>query len=197
MTGFQKVTSMVVPLPHANVDTDQIIPARYLKVTDKVGLGSVLFADWRYAEDGSPISSFILNQDHVQGAQVLLAKENFGCGSSREHAPWALVGWGFQAVIAPSFADIFKNNAFKNGLLAVELDEGAVDELFDLIEEVPNAEISIDLAAQKVHLPVGKSFEFEIDPFAKRCLLDGVDILGYLLALEPAIAAYETGQGSA
>ena len=197
MIGFQRVNSKVVPLPHANVDTDQIIPARYLKVTDKVGLGSVLFADWRFNEDGSPDQAFILNQAHVQGAQVLLTKENFGCGSSREHAPWALVGWGLKAVIAPSFADIFKNNAFKNGLLSVELAEDQVDELFDLVDEIPQVEIKIDLAAQKVHLPVGKSFDFEMDPFAKRCLLEGVDILGYLLALEPEISAYESRQGGA
>ncbi len=192
MANFTRIKSTMIPLPHANVDTDQIIPARYLKVIDKDGLAAGLFADWRYHPDGSPKEDFILNQSRSQGANVLLAKSNFGCGSSREHAPWALLGWGIKVVIAPSFADIFQNNALKNGLLPVSLDEGQVDELFSLTVADPGVQVTIDLEGQTVTRNDGPAYAFSIDPFARRCLLAGTDVLGYLLSHTAAIEAYET-----
>jgi len=191
MAQFTQLTSRVVPLPVNDIDTDQIIPARFLKVTDKAGLGSNLFADWRYDSDGSPKSDFILNQPEGQGAAVLLAGDNFGCGSSREHAPWALTGFGFRAVISTSFADIFRNNALKNGLLPVIVDQQTHKMLFDMVEELPRAEVTIDLATQTVSLPTGHSVNFPIDPFSKNCLLRGVDELGYILGFDEKITAYE------
>jgi 3-isopropylmalate/(R)-2-methylmalate dehydratase small subunit len=191
MSAFTTLTSRVVCLPVNNIDTDQIIPARFLKTTDKAGLGSSLFADWRYREDGSPIPEFVLNRPESQGAQILLAGDNFGCGSSREHAPWALVGFGFRSVISTSFADIFYNNALKNSLLPVAIEPKAYRQLLDLLAETPQAELSIDLAGQKVILPNGEAIGFPIDGFAKTCLLNGVDELGYLLGLEDKILAYE------
>lgn len=182
--------SKMVPLPTPNVDTDQIIPARYLKVTDKAMLGQYLFADWRY-HDGQPVEDFILNQPEMQGRHVLLAGDNFGCGSSREHAPWALVDYGFQAIISTSFADIFRNNALKNGLLPVVVGSEAHQALLDTLAHDPDAEVTVDLEAQIVILPDGQAVQFLIDPFARTCLLQGVDELGYLLNLEPAIAAFE------
>ncbi len=192
MAQFTTLTSRVVPLPVNNIDTDQIIPARFLKVTDKVGLGANLFSDWRYHADGSPNADFVLNQPQAQGAAILLAGDNFGCGSSREHAPWALTGFGFRAVISTSFADIFRNNALKNGLLPVIVDGETHKMLFDLVAEAPNAEVSIDLESQSVQLPNGHSVSFPIDPFSKACLLKGVDELGYILSFEDKIAAYES-----
>jgi 3-isopropylmalate/(R)-2-methylmalate dehydratase small subunit len=191
MNAFTPFTSHVVYLPVNNVDTDQIIPARFLKTTDKTGLGASLFSDWRYHEDGSPIPEFVLNRPESQGAQILLAGDNFGCGSSREHAPWALVGFGFRAVISTSFADIFYNNALKNSLLPVAVQPEAYRRLVDLLEGTPQARLSIDLAGQKVILPDGSTLEFPIDGFAKTCLLNGVDELGYLLSLGEVIQAYE------
>lgn len=191
MNAFTNLTSRVVCLPINNIDTDQIIPARYLKTTDKAGLGASLFADWRYREDGSPNLEFVLNRPESQGAQILLAGDNFGCGSSREHAPWALAGFGFRAVISTSFADIFYNNALKNGLLPAAVDPQAYRLLLDLLAENPQAEVHIDLANQKVILPEGEAIDFPIDGFAKSCLLNGVDELGYLLGLEDKIRAYE------
>src|SRR5262249_42857050 len=152
---------------------DQIIPARFLKATDKLNMGAHLFADWRYNADGTPKSDFVLNRPESQGAQILLAGDNFGCGSSREHAPWALTGFGFRAVISTSFADIFRNNALKNGLLPIVVDAETHQTLFDLLDEVPNAELSVDLAAQSVTLPTGQSVPFPIDGFSKTCLLKG------------------------
>jgi 3-isopropylmalate/(R)-2-methylmalate dehydratase small subunit len=184
-------SSRLVSLPNENVDTDQIVPARFLKVTDKAGLGEALFADWRFNPDGILKPDFILNQPEIQGARILLAGDNFGCGSSREHAPWALVGFGFKAVISTSFADIFRNNALKNGLLPIVVDWDTHRQLFSLVEEDPQAEVEVDLASQTLRLPDGRRVTFPIDSFSKRCLLDGVDELGYLLALEPQIAAYE------
>ncbi len=180
MEPMKKVRSRTVVLPARNVDTDQIIPARFLKTTEKKGLGEKLFADWRG-------SRFVPEA----GARILLAGDNFGCGSSREHAAWALTGFGFRAVISTSFADIFRNNALKNGLLPVTVDAQAHQDLLDLLVEVPQAEITIDLAAQQVSLPGGRSIPFPIDPFSKDCLLRGVDELGYLLSFEPQIAEYE------
>ncbi len=195
MAKFTTLTSKVVVLPVDNVDTDQIIPARFLKATDKVGMGDHLFADWRYAADGSPKPDFVLNRSESQGRQILLAGDNFGCGSSREHAPWALTGYGFRAVVSTSFADIFRNNALKNGLLPVIVDAKSHRTLMDWLAEVPAAELSIDLAAQTITLPDGKKVSFPIDPFAKNCLLNGVDELGYILRFEKQIEQFEAAQG--
>lgn len=194
MAQFTTLTSRIVPLPANDVDTDQIIPARFLKVTDKNGLGANLFADWRYNADGSPKADFILNRPEAQGAQILLAGDNFGCGSSREHAPWALTGFGFRAVISTSFADIFRNNALKNGLLPVVVDAETHRTLFDLVEEVPQVELTLDLSSQTLSFS-GGSATFPIDPFSKTCLLNGVDELGYILQFEEQIAAFEDSRG--
>jgi 3-isopropylmalate/(R)-2-methylmalate dehydratase small subunit len=191
MAQFTTLTSRIVPLPANDVDTDQIIPARFMKITDKLGLADHLFNDWRYNVDGSPKADFVVNQSRYQGAQILLAGDNFGCGSSREHAPWALTGFGFRAVISTSFADIFRNNALKNGLLPIIVDAETHRSLFDLTEEAPAAEVVIDLASQTVHLPGGQTASFPIDSFSKKCLLNGVDELGYIQGFEAQIAAYE------
>jgi len=191
MAQFTTLTSRVVALPANDIDTDQIIPARFLKATDQLDMGSHLFADWRYNADGSPRPDFVINQPESQGAQVLLAGDNFGCGSSREHAPWALTGFGFRAVISTSFADIFRNNALKNGLLPIVVNPETHQMLFDLLEEVPKAQVVIDLASQMVTLPTGQSVSFPIDGFSKTCLLKGTDELGYLLSFEDQISAYE------
>lgn len=191
MAEFTRLTSRMVPLPVENIDTDQIIPARYLKATDKNGMGDALFSDWRYNADGSQKPEFILNDPQYQGAQILLAGDNFGCGSSREHAPWALTGYGFRAVISTSFADIFRNNALKNGLIPLIVDAETHQSLFDLAEEAPMAEIKIDLESQTATLPGGHVVSFPIDPFSKTCLLKGVDQLGYIMGFEDAIAAFE------
>ncbi len=189
--AFTTLNSTMVPLPIENIDTDQIIPARFLKVTDKAGLGESLFADWRYDADGSPKPDFPLNRPEFRGAQILVAGDNFGCGSSREHAPWALLGYGFRAVVSTRFADIFRNNALKNGLLPVTVDKPTLQQLFSLIAEQPDSAVSIDLAAQSLTLPDGRAVRFPIDGFARHCLLHGVDQLGYLMQLTPQIAAYE------
>lgn len=191
MEPFVTLTSKLVPLPNENVDTDQIIPARYLKVTDKVGLGQYLFADWRYLPDGTPNPDFVLNRPEMQGRRILLAGDNFGTGSSREHAPWALVGWGFRAIISTRFADIFYNNALKNGLLPVVVPVDVHRQLFQAVQEDPDVEVTIHLPEQRLYLPDGTFVEFPIDPFSKYCLLKGVDQLGYLLEHLPRIEAYE------
>jgi 3-isopropylmalate/(R)-2-methylmalate dehydratase small subunit len=190
MAQFTKLTSRSVLLPVNDIDTDQIIPARFLKATDKNGMGNNLFADWRYKNDGSPNPEFVLNKPDSAGAQILLAGDNFGCGSSREHAPWALTGYGFRAVISTSFADIFRNNALKNGLLPIVVDEATRKTLFELAEEAPRAELTVDLASQTLSYP-GGSVTFPIDPFNKTCLLNGVDELGYIMGFEKEIAAFE------
>jgi 3-isopropylmalate/(R)-2-methylmalate dehydratase small subunit len=184
-------TTRAVALPINDIDTDQIIPARFLKVTDKQGLGKSLFADWRYLPDGSARPEFALNRPDAAGAQILLAGHNFGCGSSREHAPWALVGFGFRAVVSTSFADIFRNNALKNGLLPVPVDQGTHARLLALRAADPSLEITVDLEAQELSLADGTRASFPVDPFARSCLLQGVDELGYLLHFEPQIRAYE------
>ena len=184
--------SRLVPLPVNNVDTDQIIPARFLKTISKQGLDKQLFYDWRYDAQGKEKSDFILNQPRAQGAQILLAGDNFGCGSSREHAPWALTQFGFRAVISTSFADIFKQNSLKNGLVPVVVPPEAHAALFALVEREPSAEVTFDLAAQTLTQPDGQRIEFPVDPFSKHCLLEGVDELGYILKNEGAIAAYES-----
>ena len=191
MNSFTTLTSKIIPLPYRNIDTDQIIPARYLKVTDKDGLAEGLFYDWRYQDDGTPNPEFVLNQPEYQGAQILLAGDTFGCGSSREHAPWALTGWGIRAVISTSFGDIFRNNALKNGLLPVIVDEETHQSLFDLTVEAPQAEITIDLEGLNVGLPAGQSVDFPIDSFARKCLLEGIDQLGYIQTFEDQISAFE------
>jgi len=194
MAQFTTLTSRLTPLPVNDIDTDQIIPARYLKATDKNGMGDALFADWRYTADGSPKLDFVLNNPEYNGAQILLAGDNFGCGSSREHAPWALTGYGFRAVISTSFADIFRNNALKNGLLPIVVDADTQRDLLDLVEESPQAAVAVDLASQTVTLPGGRKVSFPIDRFSKTCLLNGVDELGYLLGFEKQIAEYEAAQ---
>jgi 3-isopropylmalate/(R)-2-methylmalate dehydratase small subunit len=197
MAAFRSITSRVVILPVDDIDTDQIIPARFLKGISKTGLGARLFHDWRFEADGTPKAGFPLNQPSAQGAAVLMAQANFGCGSSREHAPWALVDFGFRAVVATSFADIFKNNALKNGLLPVELDAATHRKLLAVLTQTPSAEVTVDLEATRLTLPDGTSAAFPVDPFSRKCLLDGVDELGYLRSLEPSIAAFEASREAA
>jgi 3-isopropylmalate/(R)-2-methylmalate dehydratase small subunit len=193
MAQFTTLTSRVMPLPVNDIDTDQIIPAQFLKVTDKNGLADALFFNWRYNDDKTPKSDFVLNKPESAGCQILLAGDNFGCGSSREHAPWALTSYGFRAVISTSFADIFRNNSLKNGLIPIIVDEKTHKMLFEYVEEVPNAEFTIDLASQTLSFPNG-SVAFPIDAFNKTCLLNGTDELGYIMSFEKEIAAYEQRQ---
>ena len=192
MDKLSHIQGSIVSIPVNDIDTDQIIPARFLKVTDKDGLGKAAFCDWRYLEDGStPDPDFILNDPAYAGASVLVAGDNFGCGSSREHAPWALMGAGFRAVISTDFADIFRNNALKNGLLPVIVDRDTQQQLFSLADEDPRATVSVDVEAQTLTLPDGRQVGFPLDGFSKYCLLNGVDQLGYLLALDDEVASYE------
>ena len=191
MASFTTLTSTAAPLRVENVDTDQIIPAKYLTAVTKEGMGLGCFSNWRYLEDGSDNPEFSLNQPQFAGAQILVAGRNFGSGSSREHAVWALTDYGFRSVIAPAFADIFYNNSFKNGLLPVVLPEAVVTQLWATLEANPSASITVDLPSQTVTLPDGSSVGFEIDPFRKACMLEGVDDLGYIMKRDAAIAAYE------
>jgi 3-isopropylmalate/(R)-2-methylmalate dehydratase small subunit len=191
MNAFTTLKSRVVVLPVNDIDTDQIIPARFLKGVDKAGFGRNLFADWRYLPDGSPNPDFVLNKPESSEAQVLLVGNNFGCGSSREHAPWALTGFGFKAVIAMSFADIFRNNALKNGLLPVVIDAVQHQSLVELMTAFPDQQVTIDLTTQELVLPGGLKIIFPIDEFSKTCLVQGVDEMGYLLGMEDRIAAFE------
>ena len=195
MNHYPPFTSRVVPLLVNDIDTDQIIPARFLKVIDKSGLGANLFSDWRYAPDGSPKPDFVLNQPQYRSAAILLAGNNFGCGSSREHAAWALVGNGIRAVISTSFADIFKNNALKNGILPIVV--SATDHLVlsALVRDESTLELTIDLQSQTIRWPGGTTIQFPIDGFSKTCLLEGTDELGYLLRFEIQIDEYEAGHG--
>lgn len=193
MEPFSNVTSHLVALPMENIDTDQIIPARFLKTITKSGLGKHLFSDWRYDADGSARPGFQLNLPESIGAKILLAGDNFGCGSSREHAPWALMDHGFRVVISTSFADIFRNNALKNGLLPVEVDAETHRQLISLAAEDPGVELTVDLAQQKVDLPDGRAVSFPIDGFSRTCLLEGIDQLGYLLKQEPYLEKFESG----
>lgn len=190
MEPFKKITSPTVVLPSTNIDTDQIIPARFLKVIDKHGLGKWLFADWRYGPGGEERPEFVLNQPAGKAAKVLVAGHNFGCGSSREHAPWALVDFGFRAVVSSGIADIFRNNATKNGLLPVIVGE----EVHQALLKKPGATVSVDLEEQVLTLPDGRVERFSIDPFARQCLLSGVDELGFLLNRADAISAFEGRQ---
>ena len=200
MKAFTKHTGLVAPLDRANVDTDQIIPKQFLKSIKRTGFGANLFDEWRYLDEGYPGQDnsvrplnpdFVLNQPRYQGASVLLARENFGCGSSREHAPWALDEYGFRAVLAPSFADIFFNNSFKNGLLPIVLKEEDIDELFEQAEAEEGYQLTVDLQAQTVARSDGKSYSFEIDAFRKHCLLNGLDDIGLTLQDADAVSAFE------
>jgi 3-isopropylmalate/(R)-2-methylmalate dehydratase small subunit len=185
-------TSKVVPIDADNVDTDQIVPARYLKVTDKAGLADALFRDWRFEEDGSlKDPPFVLDQDGMAGRQILLVGDNFGSGSSREHAPWALTAWGVRAILSTGFADIFRGNSLKNGLLPIVVTPEVHRRLRELIDRDPDAQLTVDLAEEGVLLPDGSTIDFEIDPFAKRMLLAGTDEIGYLLSKQAEIAAWE------
>ena len=192
MPKFTHLQSRVIVIPNRNIDTDQIIPARFLKVTDKNGLGEALFSDWRYNSDGSVKPDFVLNQQQNQDVKILLAGDNFGCGSSREHAPWALTAWGINAVISTSFADIFRNNALKNALLPIVVNKDIHQSLFELVTESPESELSINLASQTLTIPPSTAVTFPRDSFAKKCLLTGVDQLGYILSHESLIEAYES-----
>ncbi len=193
MQPIKAFQDKVVPLPINDVDTDQIIPARFLKTIEKLGLGDNLFNDWRYLPDGSPNPEFVLNTDRAAGGRILLAGDNFGCGSSREHAPWALLGYGFRAVISTSFADIFRNNSLKNGLLPIIVDEETQQELFAAADGDDGLEVTIDLDAQTLSLPSGRSVTFPVDEFSRQCLLEGGDQLSYIQQRMPAITAYESG----
>ncbi|MDD2770284.1 MAG: 3-isopropylmalate dehydratase small subunit [Methylococcus sp.] len=201
MKPFKKITSRVVPLDRANVDTDAIIPKQFLKSIHRSGFGPYLFDEWRYLDRGEPDmdcsnrplnSEFVLNLPCYSGARILLARKNFGCGSSREHAPWALEDYGFRAIIAPSFADIFYNNCFKNGVLPIVLDEAKVDRLF--AEAGPGFELTVDLEAQTVATPFGETFRFEVDASRKHRLLNGLDDIGLTLQHAEAIRAYEASR---
>ncbi|MDH3582139.1 MAG: 3-isopropylmalate dehydratase small subunit [Hyphomicrobiales bacterium] len=191
MDKFTKLTGVAAPLNRINVDTDMIIPKVYLKTIKRTGLGKSLFAELRYDESGAENPDFVLNQDGYRGASILVAGENFGCGSSREHAPWALLDFGIRCIIAPSFADIFFNNSFKNGILPLTLPEERVNELLRFLLELPSAEITIDLPAQTVLGPDGKSDSFEVDPFRKHCLINGLDDIGLTMQNEEAITRHE------
>lgn len=200
MQKFTTMTGLVAPLDRANVDTDQIIPKQFLKSIKRTGFGVNLFDEWRYLDEGYPgqdnsvrplNTEFVLNQARYQGAQVLLARQNFGCGSSREHAPWALDEYGFRTVISSSFADIFFNNCFKNGLLPVALSEAELDQLFTECEASEGYALTIDLAAQEVRTPSGAAFSFEVDAFRKHCLINGLDDIGLTLQDADAISAFE------
>jgi 3-isopropylmalate/(R)-2-methylmalate dehydratase small subunit len=191
MLKFTTFKSRVLPMAVDNIDTDQIIPARFLKTISKEGLDKQLFYDWRYDAEGNPRPDFLLNQSQAKGAEILLAGDNFGCGSSREHAPWALTQFGFRAVISTSFADIFKGNALKNSLLPIMVPREIHGELFRAVENNPQYTVTVDLAAQKLVLPDGRAVEFPVDAFSKHCMLEGVDELGYILKHEAEIAAYE------
>ncbi|MDH4133383.1 MAG: 3-isopropylmalate dehydratase small subunit [Gammaproteobacteria bacterium] len=200
MKKFERITGLAAPLDRANVDTDAIIPKQYLKSIKRSGFGPTLFDDWRYLDPGEPgmdhskrriNPDFVMNQPRYKGTQVLLARDNFGCGSSREHAPWALDDYGIRAIVAPSYADIFFNNSFKNGLLPIVLDRAIVDKLFKECERTPGYKLTVDLAEQTVATPGGESFRFEIDAFRKHCLLNGLDDIGLTLQHVAEIKAYE------
>jgi 3-isopropylmalate/(R)-2-methylmalate dehydratase small subunit len=191
---YHVFTSKIVPLAADNVDTDQVVPARYLKVTDKAGLAEALFRDWRFNEDGTLREPrFVLDQPEMAGRRILLVGANFGAGSSREHAPWALTAWGIRVILSTSFADIFRNNSLKNGVLPIVVDPATHARLFELVAANPDAQLTVDLAEQGILLPDGSTIDFDIDPFAKRMILAGTDELGYLLAKEPEIDAWEAG----
>lgn len=191
MEPFVTLTGLVAPLDRVNVDTDQIIPKQFLKTIQRTGLSEGLFYDWRYRKDGTPDPDFFLNQARYRGATILLTRDNFGCGSSREHAPWSLLDQGFRSLIAPSFADIFYNNCFQNGILPVVLNADEIQELFHAVAAHEGYRLTVDLPSQTVTTPDGKSYSFEVDPFRKNCLLEGLDSIGLTLQHEAAITSYE------
>lgn len=191
MEAYVKETGIAAPLDRANVDTDQIIPKQFLKRIERTGFGEFLFYDWRYKDDGTPDPDFILNHERYKGASVLIARDNFGSGSSREHAPWALKEYGFRTIIAPSFADIFYNNCFKNSILPVQMDKGVVDQLFEKTRLIDRYKLTIDLEKQKVHDDEGNSWSFEVDGSKKEALLKGLDEISQTLLLEKHISRYE------
>jgi len=197
MEKFTTVTGIAAPLPMINVDTDMIIPKQYLKTIKRTGLGRHLFDEMRHAEDGTPVPDFVLNRSPYTGAQILIAGSNFGCGSSREHAVWALLDYGIRVVIAPSFADIFYNNCFKNGILPVALPEAEVAALTEVAERGGNATITVDLETQEITDADGHRYSFDIDPFRKHCLLEGLDDIALTLQQGPAIQGYEEQQRAA
>ena len=188
---FRSVSSAVVPMARNDIDTDQITPARFLKTVNRAGLAEQLFCDWRYLPDGSPNPDFVLNRPEMAGRKILIAGDNFGCGSSREHAPWALMAWGISAVIASSFADIFRVNSLKNGLLPIAVPPEELMRIGSILEAEPDAQLTIDLEASELRLPDGSRIPFTIDSFARRMILDGTDELGYLLARESELETYE------
>ncbi len=189
---FVKVTSALIPIPRSNVDTDQVCPARFLKITDKAGLADALFCDWRFQPDGSLREPrFVLDEPRMAGRKFLLVGDNFGAGSSREHAAWALAAWGVRAIFSTSFADIFRQNALKNAVLPIVVSAERHDALLALVGRDPDAELTVDLEAQRVTLPGGDAFEFEIDPFARRMIMAGTDEIGYVLSRLDAIEAWE------
>ncbi|MBN8910593.1 MAG: 3-isopropylmalate dehydratase small subunit [Rhizobiales bacterium] len=192
MQKFTKLTGVAAPFPLRNVDTDMIIPKQFLKTIKRTGLGRALFYELRYDQSGKENPDFVLNKPAYRSAEILVAGENFGCGSSREHAPWALLDFGFRCVIAPDFADIFYNNCFQNGILAIKLPQAQVDKLMDDAERGANATLSVDLEAQEIRGPDGGVIHFEIDPFRKHCLLNGLDNIGLTLEKEKAIKAFES-----
>ncbi|QDX93889.1 3-isopropylmalate dehydratase small subunit [Brevibacillus laterosporus] len=191
MEPFVKVTGLAAPVDRANIDTDAIIPKQFLKRIERTGFGQFLFYEWRYTIEGKRIDSFVLHQPRYEGATILLARNNFGCGSSREHAPWALLDFGFRVVIAPSFADIFYNNCFKNGILPIKLTEEQVDELFTRTEATEGYTLTIDLERQVIEDGNGLSYPFEVDSYRRYCLLNGLDDIGITLQQEDKIMAYE------
>ncbi len=197
MRPFSRHTGLVLPMDRSNVDTDQIIPKQFLKRIERTGFGQFLFFDWRYLDDGSPNPEFILNRPEYRGASVLLARRNFGCGSSREHAPWALEDYGFRVLIAPSFADIFYNNCFKNAVLPIRFDEKTVDDLFARTAQHRGYQLTVDLVRSIVTDAFGLELPFEVDTFRRHCLLHGLDDIGLTLQVEAEIAAYERAHGIA
>ncbi len=191
MEGFKRLRGLVATLDRVNVDTDQIIPKQFLKRIERTGFGQFLFYDWRFDEDGSLDPEFELNQPQYQGASILLARANFGCGSSREHAPWSLLDYGFRSIIAPSFADIFYNNCFKNGMLPIRLSEEQIEELFRRVKAHPGYQLAVDLETQILEDDLGLSHSFEVDPFRRESLLKGLDEIGLTIQYEDQIGAYE------
>ena len=188
---FQRFTSGVIPFPAENIDTDQIVPARFLKVTDRWGLSEALFSDWRFNDDGSAKPDFVLNRREMQGRKILLVGDNFGAGSSREHAPWALLAWGIRAILSTSFADIFRSNSLKNGLLPIVVEPERHRQLFERVTADPDYELTVDLEAQRIYLPGDEDLPFDIDPFVKLMILEGTDELGYLLRQVSRITDWE------
>jgi 3-isopropylmalate/(R)-2-methylmalate dehydratase small subunit len=194
MTPFTKLTGLVAAMDRANVDTDQIIPKQFLKRIERTGFGQYLFFDWRFLDDGSPNPQFELNQPRFAGASILVARRNFGSGSSREHAPWALDDYGFRVVLAPSFADIFYNNCFKNGMLPIRLDDAVIEDLFQRVAMHEGYQLTVDLEKQTITDDHGLSLTFEVDPFRRHCLLNGLDDIAMTLEFEPKIAAFEAAR---